>query len=302
MDTRNAPMSVDKSPVDELVLKLDLRFKLVSICHNSLKIEEFCISPLTYNHDIITKDVRVLFCLKNQVDGRATAKFRVRFDCQEMMVNFVSVISNYVKIQPYDEWRKFNRSSSSFSCASDNSFTSSTVKLPLQCTMNFEMHDEPKMPVREQTHIYALDENSQYSTDMGAALNESAFSVHNASGILHNTSCSSSADPIIKVDMAVQTEDFVGNIPFSSNAAVNIHIENLISADAVKKFAEIFRSLDQPGVIKCNCTQPCFNRKCTCFRSGVLCNSKCHGNKSCINKHNQQQTQPTVKVNKHNKQ
>lgn len=69
-----------------MAVKFDLRFKIVSIWYKGRKIEEFCVSPLTYDHEvyfillfasqmttdfptyqIVLKDVRLLFCLKNQV-------------------------------------------------------------------------------------------------------------------------------------------------------------------------------------------------------------------------------------------
>jgi hypothetical protein len=39
------------------------------------------------------------------------------------------------------------------------------------------------------------------------------------------------------------------------------------------------------GVVKCNCTAKCITMSCKCKKSGLLCNSKCHGgNSKCENK------------------
>ncbi|RNA33820.1 KRAB-A domain-containing 2-like [Brachionus plicatilis] len=39
------------------------------------------------------------------------------------------------------------------------------------------------------------------------------------------------------------------------------------------------------GILKCNCTAGCLTNRCTCKKSGVLCNSRCHGgNSNCKNK------------------
>ncbi len=39
------------------------------------------------------------------------------------------------------------------------------------------------------------------------------------------------------------------------------------------------------GMLKCNCTAACANNRCSCKKSNLLCNSRCHGgNNKCSNK------------------
>jgi hypothetical protein len=39
------------------------------------------------------------------------------------------------------------------------------------------------------------------------------------------------------------------------------------------------------GMVKCNCTGQCLTNRCSCKKSQLLCNSRCHGgNSSCRNK------------------
>ena len=40
------------------------------------------------------------------------------------------------------------------------------------------------------------------------------------------------------------------------------------------------------GFAKCNCSgsKRCTNNRCKCFKANLLCNSKCHGSITCINK------------------
>ena len=39
------------------------------------------------------------------------------------------------------------------------------------------------------------------------------------------------------------------------------------------------------GMIKCNCTSSCVTNRCSCEKSQLLCNSRCHdGNSLCKNK------------------
>ncbi|CAF0710231.1 unnamed protein product [Brachionus calyciflorus] len=39
------------------------------------------------------------------------------------------------------------------------------------------------------------------------------------------------------------------------------------------------------GMSKCNCTGGCLTNRCSCKKSGLLCNSRCHGaNSNCRNK------------------
>ena len=39
------------------------------------------------------------------------------------------------------------------------------------------------------------------------------------------------------------------------------------------------------GMVKCNCTAGCKNKRCSCRQNGILCNSRCHGgNTLCVNK------------------
>lgn len=71
------------------------------------------------------------YIINFKVDGRAAAKFRVRFDSPEGITNFVTVISNYVKVMGYDEWRMVNPSSSlAVSPSGDSSFSSSAMVFP----------------------------------------------------------------------------------------------------------------------------------------------------------------------------
>ena len=38
------------------------------------------------------------------------------------------------------------------------------------------------------------------------------------------------------------------------------------------------------GFVRCQCTQKCDSKRCSCRRKGLQYNSKCHGSKSCCNK------------------
>ena len=43
------------------------------------------------------------------------------------------------------------------------------------------------------------------------------------------------------------------------------------------------------GFKKCNCKGGCKTKKYSCFKNNILCNSRCHSNLVCTNKHENDQ-------------
>ena len=88
------------------------------------------------------------------------------------------------------------------------------------------------------------------------------------------------------------TEAGVFNTMFSRNcfdlveAQVDLNIKiNMSVSVSVREAVNILSMGGDQGMVKCNCTSACATNRCSCHKSGLLCNSRCHGgNGSCKNK------------------
>ncbi|KAF7640354.1 hypothetical protein Mgra_00000173 [Meloidogyne graminicola] len=110
-DSRKQPLSVDCSLDDRLVIQFKEQVnKMICIYHNYRELETFCIHPLLFSHDLISKETRLLFCIKDQVenyiDGSIRYKFRVKFISQDEVISFCSAVAGYVTIKSYEEWSR----------------------------------------------------------------------------------------------------------------------------------------------------------------------------------------------------
>jgi len=225
-------MSIERNfSNEELVLKFDLRFKIASILHKGRKIEEFCISPLTFEHELVLKDSRILFCLKNQSDGYVVNKFRIRFETVQAMNDFCSLIGNYIKLHQYDEWRK-----NPFCLALLDSSVTKSQLLSSAPEVQF-IHDQSNY------HIDDLLENSQDHNENLSYFNKLNDSTYSSTNNALNIS------DVNKHDVEVQTVETGESI--NANPTVNIYIENLIPKDAVEKLIKLFTTKNPPR--KGNC-------------------------------------------------
>jgi hypothetical protein len=61
---------------DRLVIQFkDERRKMISVFHNYHELESHCIHPMVFTHEVVNKETRLLFCLKNQVLTKKITKY-----------------------------------------------------------------------------------------------------------------------------------------------------------------------------------------------------------------------------------
>ena len=68
-----------------------------------------------------------------------------------------------------------------------------------------------------------------------------------------------------------------------ANIVINISTET--SVKSIRQAVNVLSNGGGQGMIKCNCTSSCVTNRCSCKKSNLLCNSRCHGaNTYCKNK------------------
>jgi len=110
-DPRNAPMSVEKGKSDDLSIYIDCDSGRVYLMHNGRLIEDFLVRSSYYPHEVVCKDSRVLFVIRNQSDGCCVGKFRVRFTSLVLCAEFCEIVETFNKVDTYSVWHKTDESS-----------------------------------------------------------------------------------------------------------------------------------------------------------------------------------------------
>ena len=81
------------------------------------------------------------------------------------------------------------------------------------------------------------------------------------------------------------------NVKFARNCFEKLEADDIaieIKVDKKLSVREAASEIDiggGQGMLKCNCSGECANNRCSCKKSGLMCNSRCHHNNSkCKNK------------------
>uniref|UniRef100_A0A915N4N0 DAGKc domain-containing protein n=1 Tax=Meloidogyne javanica TaxID=6303 RepID=A0A915N4N0_MELJA len=162
---------------------------MICIYHNYRELETFCIHPLLFSHDLISKETRLLFCIKDQIDGSIRYKFRVKFVSQDEVIAFCSAVAGYVTIKSYEEWSK----------------QSEGARTPT-------FSERGRTPMSEKGNITPLEQTFDTT-------------------IVNETDASES----VSANRA-PPEDKTGT---NGPNIINVHIENLISVEAMREFGNI---------------------------------------------------------------
>jgi hypothetical protein len=69
------------------------------------------------------------------------------------------------------------------------------------------------------------------------------------------------------------------------DANIDINIITETSVKSIRQAVNVLPIGGGQGMIKCNCTSSCVTNRCSCKKSNLLCNTRCHGaNVYCKNK------------------
>ncbi|CAF0900363.1 unnamed protein product [Brachionus calyciflorus] len=79
-------------------------------------------------------------------------------------------------------------------------------------------------------------------------------------------------------EVGVFTEMFAGNsFDLVKDANLELNIRSDISVKGIRQAVNELSIGGGQGMVKCNCTGQCMTNRCTCKKSNLLCNSRCHG-------------------------
>uniref|UniRef100_A0A183BM71 HMG box domain-containing protein n=1 Tax=Globodera pallida TaxID=36090 RepID=A0A183BM71_GLOPA len=198
---------------------------MLYVYHNGNQLEMFFVHPLVFSHDLVRKDQRLLFCVKNQCDGTVSMKFRVRFCTFESVNNFCATIGKYIGVKAFEDWSR--RSASPFSVDLANTSIGSANRSSVV---------DPDMSTSSVSLLNCFSQCSKLSSQ-----DAPPFDISRAQMMDQRPKCVDTSTQTV-TDENIDPKQNLGALP-SSSSSVHLHIENLFTTEAVHEIGNVLRQM-----------------------------------------------------------
>ncbi|KAL3078884.1 hypothetical protein niasHS_014666 [Heterodera schachtii] len=239
-DTRNMQLTIERGPFEQLFLQLDYPIKMLFVYHNGNQLEMFLLHPLAFPHDLVRRDQRILFCIKDQNDGNVSVKFRVRFSSPDSMNNFCATIGKFIGVKAFDDWNC--RSSSPFSVDLNCSSVTNTNRPIKNGSNEASFVVDPDLSTSSVSLLNCFSQSSKFSSQDTSTFDISHTQAPEQKKLIDmstQTVVDENTDPNQKSEAPPSSS----SAHPSSSSSIHLHIENLFSSEAVHAFGGVLRQL-----------------------------------------------------------